>query len=678
MRQLPSRIASVTVFRRGARVTRVAELEAEDGAFPAEVEVPDLPLTLEEGSLRLSVVARGSGETPRAVSYRLRLSGPPAEADAGAPDASEFEAATLAHARAEARVEALRGELERLQESKLAPRPEPEPGQPPPPSPLDARLTWMAWVRTRSLALHEQLQSARETLREATMALERARERHEAAQRPRPFEARKIAVIRLEAPESDVRASAIALKVSYDVPGARWLPAYALRLTSDLRAGQLEMRAMVAQASGEDWSEVALALSTALPDTWTELPELKALRIGRAQPMPRKAWRKPIAGTERLYDDRDRAVGRPAPPPPRPKVRSAPPPIAPAPAAMGGAPEAAIAMPAPAPLMAQPMAADAPGPPRGGGMPSFAAKPVAMARQRVSAAPPMPPPPPPPTTVEVDRSLLDYGRLRMFPAHDPRRGALRRVSDTETTAAEGPLEAARALERRPLPPGFHEPIGDAGFAYTYRAEAPCNVPSRGTDHPIAILATPVTTDPTYVTVPREDEAVFRLVRFDDPWEGPILPGPIDVVVDGRFLQTAAVELTPARAPIELGLGVEPAIKVARNVVFQEDTAGLLKRQHELEHHVRIRIANHLPHPAKIEVRERIPVPAEDQREAIAVEIRSVTPAWADYRPRGEALRGGRQWRVDVPPGGERQLEAVWVIVIPAQHEIVGGNRREQG
>ena len=69
-------------------------------------------------------------------------------------------------------------------------------------------------------------------------------------------------------------------------------------------------RALIGQATGEDWRDVALTLSTASPQQWTELPELAALKIGRAQPAPAKTgWRPPPLGAGELYADYDRELG---------------------------------------------------------------------------------------------------------------------------------------------------------------------------------------------------------------------------------------------------------------------------------------------------------------------------------------------------------------------------------
>src|SRR5690606_24484254 len=60
--------------------------------------------------------------------------------------------------------------------------------------------------------------------------------------------------------------------------------------------------------SGEDWRGVKLVLSTAAPMTWTELPELPSIRIGRAQPPPpaRAGFRPAPQGAGALFSDYDR------------------------------------------------------------------------------------------------------------------------------------------------------------------------------------------------------------------------------------------------------------------------------------------------------------------------------------------------------------------------------------
>jgi uncharacterized protein (TIGR02231 family) len=288
------------------------------------------------------------------------------------------------------------------------------------------------------------------------------------------------------------------------------------------------------------------------------------------------------------------------------------------------------------------------------------------------------------------RELLDYGRLRLFEADDPRRGSLHRIDiralyrqvSVETLDVELAIthiseaaQIARALELRGAPAGHRWPTTEAGFDYAYVADAPCDLASDGDFHSLAIASSSLEATPRYVSVPRETQDVFRIVALRNPLDAPLLPGPADVYVDGRFALSTELELTADDGRIELGLGVEQAVKVARNVRYSEDSSGMFKRSLELEHSLELEIANHLPRPATVEVRERLPQVREGV-EDVALELLEVEPPWEDYEPKTHELDGGRVWIVEVPAGEERELKARYVITIPKDHELVGGNRRE--
>src|SRR5262249_21692670 len=71
---------------------------------------------------------------------------------------------------------------------------------------------------------------------------------------------------------------------------------------------RFELRAVVAQDSGEDWMGVALRLSTAEPERFAQLPELHPQKIGRRQAEPaRRGFRAPPMGADVLYSDYDRS-----------------------------------------------------------------------------------------------------------------------------------------------------------------------------------------------------------------------------------------------------------------------------------------------------------------------------------------------------------------------------------
>lgn len=87
-------------------------------------------------------------------------------------------------------------------------------------------------------------------------------------------------------------------RVSYTVRGARWAPMYDARLDSGTRdrkpALELIRRAEVVQQTGEDWSDVALSVSTVRTAKGGSAPELPALIVRYpAPPRPAMAGGRP-------------------------------------------------------------------------------------------------------------------------------------------------------------------------------------------------------------------------------------------------------------------------------------------------------------------------------------------------------------------------------------------------
>ena len=83
-------------------------------------------------------------------------------------------------------------------------------------------------------------------------------------------------------------ASKATLRVSYTVRGARWQPLYDARLNIGARdrepALELVRRAEIVQQTGEDWTDVALALATAMTAKGGDAPELRPLIVRYPEP----------------------------------------------------------------------------------------------------------------------------------------------------------------------------------------------------------------------------------------------------------------------------------------------------------------------------------------------------------------------------------------------------------
>ncbi|MBK8260383.1 MAG: DUF4139 domain-containing protein [Nannocystis sp.] len=732
MSSLHAPIAAVTVYRSGALVARSSVI-ADAGACPEEVVIDDLPLSLEDRSLRARIEG-GEGLVAIDVALSVAL----AAVDPSLPPA-ESEALRAARRRVLGIEEKMKGRLrqaQRLEVELVAARPEGRRGAAPPPAPYTGREAMAAARGAALAAIDQDLEGIRRALREAKEALSAEIERDRAAssaRQARSHELRKRATIRLrgQAGQSGPRT----LVLEYMVPGARWSPAYTVMFDRAMAAATVSVRAAVAQRSGEDWRGVRLTLSTADAQRWTELPELHSLRIGRRQASPaRKGWRAPPEGAAGLYADFDKFAGGAPPPaepeplhleedeslslaeelaadddgdgasavdeggarwpePERAKRAAAPmsyamaPPSSsrpqPASRGFGGAPPPAMApmeMPPGAPLASKSMMARSrAAPPRGGAIGQGGS----MMKERREEAPAM--------EAEEPGELLAYGDLRMPGVSASRRGELSRVSELERLrelAAKASPERLRAVSGaisaamsaagsagRALPARYSAVATVGGFDYVYAAEGAVEVLADGEFHSIPLFSRAGGAELVYVAVPREGSEVFREVRLKNPIDAPLLAGPADIYVSGDYLMTCDLPLAPAGGELRLGLGVEQAVKVARNSRFSEESAGLMGGSLVLRHQIVVEVQNRLDRPISIELRERLPTLREGEDE-IQIERGPIEPPWEAYEPEEYALRGGYRWSARLAPAGAQTFKASYAIKISAKRELVGGNRRE--
>ncbi|MZD04415.1 DUF4139 domain-containing protein, partial [Streptomyces sp. SID5785] len=155
--------------------------------------------------------------------------------------------------------------------------------------------------------------------------------------------------------------------------------------------------------------------------------------------------------------------------------------------------------------------------------------------------------------------------------------------------------------------------------------------------------------------------------------GQALPaGPVDVGVDGEPLPTTALPTLAPGGTGRVGLGPAEALRVARRTELLESTAGLRNSTTVLAHRVHIELANRLPRPVTVEVRERVPVTSDSD---VRIEERADWTVPADGEGPDLHAAGTRLWRADVPAGGAAVLDGGYEIRIPAAKALTGGNRR---
>ena len=261
-----SAVDAVTVYPDGASVTRVITLDLPAGENAAVIR--DFPLTLDPSSLRVEGEA-GAKLTIGAIDARPPRAAPPVNL----PELDK-------------RIEALKDERGNLQgaiNAATARRKFAERFADTSPAGIgdkgEARPI-SEW-RAAFAAVAEEVASADSAIRDAERKqrdLDRdiARAEQERAQKP-------PSKIEVRIDLAAAAATKATLRVTYAVRNARWTPLYDARLdtgTKDRKpALELVRRAEITQSTGEDWSNVALSVSTVRTARDGNAPDLNSLIV---------------------------------------------------------------------------------------------------------------------------------------------------------------------------------------------------------------------------------------------------------------------------------------------------------------------------------------------------------------------------------------------------------------
>ncbi len=731
MIEISSAIDAVQVYHQGATVTRRATLPT--GSVQGQLELPGLPLSLHDHSVRVSVLGAPAGTRAFVSQVRVGLHVAKREQNPQEPDVKrlkEVQRQIEAQLQKSNQLTLEQGLLDHL---KIPDRPRLKDGSRPPASPVAARLALDQFVTQAQHRRQQEERASRnalKALRDEAAKIEEDIRQFGDARRLTPTRLSKsiTATLRVEGPAPP---QGLTLLISYFVPGARWAPQYQCHISRDGSQAHIQMRAVVNQASGEDWRGVSLRLSTASAMQWTEKPALTAIKIGKAQPAPPspKGFRPASRDADRLFGDHDRSHAAAAAATPSPKRLSRHTPqnhsdqtmmkqlfdrvlsggsaaeelleedyddyadtdesmIVGSSMGYGGAAAAPEmpsmekeAMAAPEPMLRAARRKRAAAPSR------MAAAP--MAAKIAASKPSAPPKPKRPDPGRFARLTLgpasrhnERGALTQENAQARYRRSLERYADLNIANLSDLIshasQMATAAGRTSLPAGSVDVRGAAGhFDHVYSADDRIDVPGDGAFHSVPLANRQAQCALSYVTVPRVQTDVYRVAKLQNPHTGPLLPGMAEIYVDGEYVLTTSLATVAPGQRFELGLGVEQAIVCARNTAFEERrSSAQVVATAEFCHDIAIELTNNLGRVIDVEVRERIPHPAKDAE--VVVEEQDITPAWQTYdqRERSAPLKAGRHWNVSIKPGTTEHLKARYVVKVYIKNEIVGGNRRE--
>jgi hypothetical protein len=448
--------------------------------------------------------------------------------------------------------------------------------------------------------------------------------------------------------------------LKYMADSISWYPAYSVRADIDKKVLEISIHAMVSQATGEDWKDISLLLSTAIPLSSCDLPELKSQRIKEkdAEPvylpgMARSANHSDVPEEEsamsadyymekkldmREESKQEDSTGR---------MRR-----------RESAKKEKGKMYAPASPKSVSVSQMTGG--------------AANARRSV--------------TNEVLQPASEIQKDGFFGETSSITGLVREVEKkvfssipvSEFTGYYADYDffvRDRFVPENSIPvdedvkvnPAFVSGVSPlesiGGFDYRYKvggkvdslrsSSTPCQI---GVD----IARCPIELD--YVTIPVANEAVYLKASFLNTYDNPLPQGPAQVFAGDNFLGNIMFPTVGMNEKSSLSLGIDRDIKVIRREKSERKTGGFVKKELATECSVEIELASFKDKAVIVDVYDRIPISGKPKEVEIVNEKYSIEPLLVTERKIVI-------FRVTLAPGEKKMISISYVIKHPEDFRL---------
>jgi hypothetical protein len=460
------------------------------------------------------------------------------------------------------------------------------------------------------------------------------------------------------------------IHVLYLQPGVTWHPAYTLRAELTARRISINLFGMISQKTGEDWENIKLVLSTAIPMENLDIPEVKSKRIKEQDTsiimtQPAMTSEEEADG---LFDECEKveiedmtAVKEKMDTmkPERKEERKRRSKVSIAKKKVSGK--------------------------KGYGLASG----IAQDKQFVGGLE-IPPP-----DVKNAPSLSTDADDQIFfkKTKEVSRGGLQRINDL-----------VKAVDKKVLPPFSLSTLSDyytalynhlkdtftpeesvpvskriktnkfftkgiplmqsvGGFDYRYKVSSIQKIiPSSAVPVQVSVDMKELPVELVYITVPLEKELVYLKAVFSNEYENPFPAGPAQVFVENNFLGNINFPTLGINEGTSISLGVEQDIKVLRKEKKFRKTSGVVKKGVTVDYSIEIELVSYKPERIVIEVLDRIPLCSNKAE----IDITGVT-----YNPKPELVtdRNIIRWRINLESGKKKVLRFSYSIKHPEDFRL---------
>ena len=263
----------------------------------------------------------------------------------------------------------------------------------------------------------------------------------------------------------------------------------------------------------------------------------------------------------------------------------------------------------------------------------------------------------------VDKPELSPWQLDLYQPPQPRAVKMR-ADSRQAMSAPAMMMAAAAPPPEPEMAYDLAQVASGGPSVTYTINAPGALPSDGQAHQVNIARLEFDAALDYFCAPKATEQAFVRAQFKNASDYMMLPGKAALFHAQEFVGARALEAIAPQQTVELFLGAEPRLRVARKETQREvNKTGLMGNMAGATLAYRIIIENPSLDVARITVLDQIPV---SQHPDIKVKLREVTP-----RPTAQNEQGELTWQLEIKKDAKAQIDFAIAVEYPKEMRVAG-------
>lgn len=239
----------------------------------------------------------------------------------------------------------------------------------------------------------------------------------------------------------------------------------------------------------------------------------------------------------------------------------------------------------------------------------------------------------------------------------PRREAM--VKAARAPVPEADTFTMAAEEAQPV-----EAVVDAsGSAVTYHVPGTVSIPADGAPRKVNITRVNLEPKLDYVSAPKLVEAAYRRAKIVNDSSLTFLPGPASLFTGEEFIGTSRLDLIPPGGEIEIYLGVDDRLKIAREMKRREVDKKLIGGKKRLSFGYEITVENLLPVLVHLGLQDQMPVARQEE---IKVRLESANPA-----PSEQTELNLLNWELTLQPNEKWSVRFDFSVECPQGMELAG-------